>query len=98
MRIGAVPDGLLERLGLLFNRLPTPIGEAMYSMPVARSLQIAQRTGMLTALAEGPREPAELAEHLGLQPTATARVLDVIASLGHLKLRSDGRYEMTQRA
>jgi hypothetical protein len=24
---------------------------------------------MLAALAEGPREPAELAEHLGLQPT-----------------------------
>ncbi len=98
MRIGAIPDGLLERLGLLFNKVPTPIGEAMYSMPVARSLQVAQRTGMLAALAEGPREPGELAEHLGLQPLATKRVLDVVASLGHLKLRTDGRYEMTARA
>ncbi len=98
MRIGAIPDGLLERLGLLFNKVPTPIGEAMYSMPVARSLQVAQRTGMLAALAEGPREPAELAEHLGLQPLATARLLDVVASLGHLRLRTDGRYEMTARA
>jgi SAM-dependent methyltransferase len=98
MRIGAKPEGLLERLGLLLGRLPTPIGEAMYSMPVARSLQVAQRTGMLAALAEGPREPAELAEHLGLQSTPTRRVLDVVASLGHLKLRTDGRYEMTKRA
>ncbi|HEU4393651.1 MAG TPA: class I SAM-dependent methyltransferase [Solirubrobacterales bacterium] len=98
MRIAAVPDGLLERLGLLLNKLPTPIGEAMYAMPAARSLQVAQRTGMLTALAEGPREPAELAEHLGLRPAATVRVLDVVASLGHLKLRPDGRYEMTARA
>jgi O-methyltransferase len=98
MRIGAIPDGLLERLGLLANQLPTPIGEAMYSMPIARSLQVAQRTGMLPALAESPREPAELAEHLGLQPLATRRVLDVVASLGHLKLRADGRYEMTKRA
>jgi SAM-dependent methyltransferase len=98
MRIGAKPDGLLERLGLLLGKLPTPIGEAMYSMPVARSLQVAQRTGMLAALAEGPREPDELAEHLGLQPTPTRRVLDVIASLGHLRLRTDGRYEMTKRA
>ena len=95
MRIAAVPDGPMERLALLLNQLPTPIGEAMYSMPVARSLQVAQRTGMLAALAEGPREPAELAEHLGLQPKGTERVLDVICSLGHLKLRSDGRYEMT---
>jgi SAM-dependent methyltransferase len=98
MRIAAVPDGLLERIALLTGQLPTPIGEAMYSMPAARSLQVAQRTGMLAALAEGPREPAELAEHLGLQAKPTERVLDVIASLGHLKLLPDGRYEMTKRA
>ncbi|HEX2097092.1 MAG TPA: methyltransferase [Solirubrobacterales bacterium] len=98
MRIAAQPDGPVERLGLLLNQLPTPIGEAMFAMPVARSLQVAQSTGMLTALAEGPREPAELAEHLGLQAAGTQRVLDVIASLGHLKLRPDGKYEMTGRA
>ncbi|MGN6216327.1 MAG: methyltransferase domain-containing protein [Solirubrobacterales bacterium] len=95
MRIAAVPDGPIERLGLLLGKLPTPIGEAMYSMPIARSLQVAQRTGILGALAEGPREPGELAEHLGLQKTGTERVLDVIASLGHVKQRPDGRYEMT---
>jgi SAM-dependent methyltransferase len=98
MRITATPDGITERIGLLLNRLPTPIGEAMFAMPVARSLQVAQRTGMLTALAEDARDPVELAEHLGLQPTATELVLDVIASLGHLELRADGRYEMSDRA
>jgi len=98
MRIAAVPDGLLERAGLLFNQLPTPVGEAMFGMPVARSLQVAQRTGILEALAEGPREPTELAEHLGLKPQGTALLLDVIASLGHARLRPDGRYEMTARA
>jgi len=98
MRIAAAPDGLTERIGLLLNRLPTPIGEAMFAMPVARSLQVAQRTGMLQALAEGPRDPAELAEHLGLQPAGTELVLDVIASLGHVELGADGRYEMTDRA
>jgi 2-polyprenyl-3-methyl-5-hydroxy-6-metoxy-1,4-benzoquinol methylase len=96
MRIAAVPDGAVERLGLLLNKLPTPIGEAMFAMPIARCLQVAQRTGMLAALAEGPREPGELAEHLGLQKTGTARVLDVIASLGHVKQNPDGRYEMTK--
>jgi SAM-dependent methyltransferase len=95
MRLGAKPDSLIERLGLLLGKVPTPIGEAMYSMPVARSLQVAQRTGILGALAEGPREPGELAEHLGLQKTGTVRVLDVIATLGHVKENPDGRYEMT---
>lgn len=98
MRITAAPDGLTERIGLMLNRLPTPIGEAMFAMPVARSLQVAQRTGMLEAVAEGPREPAELAEHLGLQAAGTELVLDVIASLGHVELRPDGRYEMSERA
>jgi ubiquinone/menaquinone biosynthesis C-methylase UbiE len=88
----------MERVGLMLNRLPTPIGEAMFAMPVARSLQVAQRTGILAALAEGPREPAELAEHLGLQAAGTELLLDVIASLGHVELRADGRYEMTERA
>lgn len=96
MRLGAIPDGLIERIGLRLGRLPTPIGEAMFSMPIARSLQVAQRTGIFAALAEGPREPTELAEHLGLQPTGTLRVLDVIATLGHVRQLPDGRYEMTK--
>jgi O-methyltransferase domain len=98
MRIAARPDGLTERIGLMLNRLPTPIGEAMFAMPVARALQVAQRTGMLAALAEDARDPVELAEHLGLQPTATELVLDVIASIGHVELRPDGRYAMSERA
>jgi SAM-dependent methyltransferase len=96
MRLGAIPDSLVERLGLLLGKVPTPIGEAMYSMPVARSLQVAQRTGILGALAAGPRDPAELAEHLGLQAKGTVRVLDVIATLGHVRQNPDGRYEMTK--
>jgi 2-polyprenyl-3-methyl-5-hydroxy-6-metoxy-1,4-benzoquinol methylase len=96
MRIGAKPDNLTERIGLLLGKVPTPIGEAMYAMPAARSLQVAQLTGMLGALAEGPREPGELAEHLGLQRTGTVRVLDVIASLGHVRQNPDGTYELTK--
>jgi SAM-dependent methyltransferase len=96
MRIGAIPDSLVERLGLLLGKVPTPIGESLFSMPVARSLQVAQRTGILAALAEGPREPAELAEDLGLQATGTLRVLDVVATVGHVRQNPDGTYEMTK--
>jgi hypothetical protein len=98
MRITARPDNLTERIGVMLNRIPTPIGEAMFGMPVARSLQVAQRTGILSALAEGPRDPTELAEHLGLQAAGTELLLDVIASLGHVELKPDGRYEMSDRA
>src|SRR3954471_7706988 len=97
MRIDARPDNLTERVGLLANRVPVPVGQAMFGMPLARSLQVAQRTGILTALAERPHSAAELAERLGLQPTATALLLDLIASLGHVELQGD-RYAMSSRA
>ncbi len=97
MRIDARPDNLTERVGLLANKVPVPVGHAMFGMPVARSLQVAQRTGILSALAERPHTADELAERLDLQPTATALLLDVIASLGHVELQGD-RYAMTSRA
>jgi hypothetical protein len=96
MRIGAKPDGAVERLGLLLNEVPVPVGEALYGMPVSRSLQVAQRTGMLEALAEGPQTADQLAARLELQPTATGLVLDVLASMGHVRYR-DERYELSPR-
>jgi ubiquinone/menaquinone biosynthesis C-methylase UbiE len=98
MRIVARPDGVIERIGLLANLLPTPVGEAMFGMPIARALQVAQRTGIFAALAERPRTPEELAEKLGLSAVATGLLLDVIATLGHVEQGADGRYEMTSRA
>jgi len=98
MRIGAKPDGVVERLGLLLNMLPVPIGESMFGMAVARSLQVAEKTGMLAALAERGYTAGELAEHLGLRPEGTALLLDVLAAQGHVKIEPGERYEMTPRA
>jgi hypothetical protein len=98
MRLGAKPDGLIERLGLAANLIPVPLGESMFGMPVARSLQVAQRTGILAALAERPHSAAELAERLELDAAPTRLLLDVLASLGHLRLADEDRYEMTSRA
>lgn len=70
----------------------------MFGMPVARSLQVAQSTGMLSRLAEGPLTAPELAQELGLQPQGTALVLDVLTVIGVLKPGSGGRYSMATRA
>lgn len=98
MRIAAKPDGLVERIGLLANMVPLPVGESMFGMAIARSLQIAQSTGMLAELAKGPATADELAQRLGLREIGTRLVLDVIVSLGHLEVGSDDRYEMPARA
>ena len=98
MRIVAKPDNLTERVGLLANLMPVAAGESMFGMPLARSLQVAQRTGIFAALIERPQSADELAEQLDLSPVATKLLLDVIVSAGHLRLGSEGRYEITSRA
>ncbi|HEY1592258.1 MAG TPA: class I SAM-dependent methyltransferase [Solirubrobacteraceae bacterium] len=98
MRIGAKYDGPAERVGGLLNLVPVPIGMSMFGMPVARSLQVAQSTGMLARLAAGPVTAPELARELGLRPQGTALVLDVMAVAGVAETGPGGRYSMSKRA
>jgi len=86
VRIGVQYDDLKERVGGILNLVPEPIGLSMLAMPVARSLQVAQRTGMLGQLAAGPASARELAERLQLREQGTLRVLEVLTVAGILKL------------
>lgn len=98
MRLGAQPEGLVERIALLANLLPTALGESMYGMPIARSLQVAQRTGIYAALAKRPQTADELAQRLELKPAPTGLLLDVLTALGHVELGRGERYELSSRA
>jgi hypothetical protein len=91
-------DGIAERIGSVMNLVPVPIGMSMFGMPVARSLQVAQRTGMLAELAQAPATAAELASKLSLREQGTSLLLDVLVVDEILELGSDGRYSMTSRA
>ena len=96
MRLGIRYDDLKERVGGMLNLIPEPLGLSMFAMPAARSLQIAQRTGMLRELAAGPASAAELASRLDLREQGTERVLEVLTAAGVLKLRGD-RFEIAPR-
>ena len=76
-------DGFSERIGAALNLVPVPIGLSMFGMPIARSLQVAQRTGVLGAAR--PNRPAsapEVASKLGLREQGTALLLDVLDRVG----------------
>jgi len=98
MRIGVRFDSIAERIGSLLNLVPVPIGIAMVSMPAARSLQVAQRLGILRELAGGPATAAELAARLSLREQGTRRVLDVLVASGQVRLRAGERYSLEPRA
>jgi hypothetical protein len=99
MRIGVKYDGPIERIGGLLNLVPIPVGYAMLGMPLARAVQVAQRTGVFEALASGgPASAPELARRLELREAGTKRLLDVLAAAGLLALGSSERYSLPARA
>jgi hypothetical protein len=96
MHLGIRFDDLKERVGGMLNLVPEPLGFAMFGMPVTRSLQVAQRTGMIAELAGAPQTAAQLAERLGLREQGTRRVLDVLTSARLLALDGE-RYRLASR-
>jgi hypothetical protein len=98
MRLGVKYDGVGERIGAAMNLVPVPVGLAMFGMPLARSLQVAQETGILGELAQSPRNAAELAQRLELREQGVRRLLDVLVASGQLELDSSERYSLERRA
>jgi hypothetical protein len=98
VRLGVKYDGVAERIGAALNLVPAPIGLSMFGMPIARSVQVAQRTGVLGLLAESPASAPEVASKLGLREQGTALLLDVLTVSGVVSLRGDGRYALDSRA
>jgi hypothetical protein len=98
VRIGVKYEGATERIGAALNLVPIPVGLSMWGMPIARSLQVAQTTGMLPRLAQGPATAPELAQELGLRAQGTALVLDVLTVSGVLETGPGGRYSLSKRS
>ena len=48
------PENPIEWLALRFNLAPKPVGEAMFGMPMARSIMAGVRLGVFERLAKGP--------------------------------------------
>jgi ubiquinone/menaquinone biosynthesis C-methylase UbiE len=98
VRLGVIYEGLGERIGALLNKVPLPIGFSFYGMPVARSMQVAQRLGIFRELADGPVSGEELARKLGLREEGTKLLLDSLCVNGTLRIASGDRYELTSRS
>jgi ubiquinone/menaquinone biosynthesis C-methylase UbiE len=97
MRVGVRYDSLTERLGAAFNQLPVPVGLSMFGMPVARSMQAAQRLGVFAELSRGAVGAAELASSCGLTESGTTLLLDTLCAAGVVRTVG-GRYQLTRRS
>jgi len=91
------PENLTEWLALRFNLAPRPVGEALFGMPMARSIMAGVRLGIFERLAKEPAGANELARDLELTLAGTRLLLDSLHALGHVG-RDGSRYEVTKNA
>jgi len=97
MRPTIRPESPTEFLALRLNLAPVPVGEAMFGMPMARSVMAGVKLGVLPRLAESPATAEELAKSLELAPAGTRLLLESLAALGHVRREGD-RYTLAKGA
>jgi 2-polyprenyl-3-methyl-5-hydroxy-6-metoxy-1,4-benzoquinol methylase len=95
VRVGAIPEGLVERVVMRLGVVPRPLVETQMSFTLARVIMAAADLGVFALLDEGPATSEDIAERLGTDPHATYKLLFALASSDYVRFR-DGRYELTK--
>jgi SAM-dependent methyltransferase len=95
MRVGAIPEGLIERIVMRLNIAPKPLVDTQMAFTLGRVIMAAADLGVFEVLAKGPATSAEVAERLGTDPDATDKLLFTLGASDYLRHR-DGRYELTR--
>jgi len=82
MKIGAIPENLLERLAMVFGLVPTPFIDTFNAVIVARAVMVSTKLDVFDALASRPLSATELAKQLGLDRPALGSSLNLFAAMG----------------
>jgi hypothetical protein len=97
MRIGIIPENLLERVALATGLAPVGLGESWFPFLLARTIMAGTRLGVFEALADGPADTAAIAARIGGDPRATEKLLNALVGARFLSFAA-GRYALTRKA
>ena len=89
MKVGAIPDGLIEKLLLKSNQIPTPLVETLSAMMNAKAILAANELGLFNALSERSLTTRVLAKRLGTSLRGMNDLTDALAASGYLSRESD---------
>jgi SAM-dependent methyltransferase len=84
MRLNAIPENLLERIALWAGVVPTPLGDTIVAMTLARTIMVATKLGVFEALAKGESSVHGIATRCGLNEHATEVLLFALAGAGYV--------------
>jgi hypothetical protein len=94
MRVGPIPENILERFGAAAGLIPYPVLDTMISLMLARTIMSGAELGIFDALAHGMLPPESIARSRKFDLFATKKLLRALVAAGYLK-ESDGAYGPT---
>jgi len=97
MRLGLIPESLLDHLAFLSGKLPTPLLEATWGMALSKVIYLGTRLGVFDAIAQGLTTVEAIARQTGSNPAAMASLLNALSGFGYLDRRA-GEYRLTKPA
>lgn len=97
MKIGALPESVVEWFALKLELAPRALVDTHAAMLLARTVMAGSELKIFDALGAGPLTAEETAMACGTDPAATALLLDALASCGYLRL-ANGKFELTRRS
>lgn len=92
MKIGAIPEGMLETVALATGLAPVPVLDTLAAAGLARTLMVASKIGVFAALADGPRTAQAVAHACQSDARATAMLLDALVGADYVRRRA-GKFE-----
>lgn len=90
MRVGAIPETLIERIATLAGLAPTPVVDTFHAVIVARAVVTATRLGVFDALADGAAAASALAVELGVHAGALEKLLNLLVAARYLRVGKEG--------
>ncbi|HMF19542.1 MAG TPA: class I SAM-dependent methyltransferase [Gemmataceae bacterium] len=97
MKIGPVPENLIEFILWATGAMPTPLIDTFQAIVRARAIMAGSKLGVFDALADGPATAAEVAQRIGADPRATGKLLNALTGAGYLRWKND-RYRLARVA
>jgi SAM-dependent methyltransferase len=97
MKVGAIPQSLLDWVALKLELAPRPLVDTHAAMLLARTLMAGAELKVFDALADRPLTAEEIARTCGSDGPATALLLDALSGCGYLHF-SQGRFALTRSA
>lgn len=89
MKLGALPENLMERVGLTLGIIPPGVFEGWFGFMLARTIMVAVKLDVFEALSAGPLTVVEVAGRCATDVRATEKLLDALVGLECLRVRGD---------